>query len=248
MRLWLQARSPLRRIEDVQRLGLLLILTAICGCSADKVKTDASISTPGPSTSVAAATPTAAPAVSDVRPVIVCFGDSLTAGYGVDPDLSYPANMQRDLDAKGYLYRVVNMGVSGETTKDGLSRVPRVLALKPELVVVEFGGNDGLRGLPIGTTQQNLDAIVDALKKGGPRVAMAAITLPPDYGADYINRFNAMYPAIAKKHGVALLPFIYKDVYGLPGYIQDDGVHATAKGNIQVAKNIEGLITPMLRK
>lgn len=212
----------------MQRIGLVLILTAIFA---------------GPSISPALAAPAA-----DTRKVIVCFGDSLTAGYGVDPDLSYPADLQRDLDAKGYKYRVVNMGVSGETTKDALSRVARVLALKPELVVVEFGGNDGLRGLPISTTQQNLDAIVGALKKGGTRVAMAGITLPPDYGPDYIARFNSMYPTIAKKYGVALLPYIYKDVYGLKGYIQDDRVHATAIGNKQVAKNIEGLITPMLKK
>ena len=212
-------------MEYVQRLVSVLILTAIFA---------------GPTFASAAD--------ADTRKVIVCFGDSLTAGYGVDPDLSYPANLQRDLDAKGYKYRVVNMGVSGETTKDGLSRVARVLALKPELVVVEFGGNDGLRGLPISTTQKNLDAIVGALKKGGTRVAMAGITLPPDYGPDYVGRFNSMYPAIAKKYSVALLPYIYKDVYGLKGYIQEDRVHATAIGNKQVARNIEGLITPMLKK
>jgi acyl-CoA thioesterase-1 len=138
--------------------------------------------------------------------------------------------------------------VSGDTTKDGLARVGRVLAVKPELVVVEFGGNDGLRGLPVADTQQNLDTIVSTLKKSGTRVAMAGITLPPDYGPDYVGRFNAMYSAIAKKNSVQLLPFIYKDVYGVAGYIQDDGVHATVEGNVQVAKNIEGLIKPMLRK
>jgi len=186
--------------------------------------------------------------VADKRPVIVCFGDSLTAGYGADRNLSYPADLQRSLDAKGYKYRVVNLGVSGETTKDGLARVAAVLALKPYLVVVEFGGNDGLRGLPIGDTEKNLDTIVSTLKKGGTRVVMAGITLPPDYGPDYVGRFNGIYPAIAKKNDVKLLPFIYKDVYGVPGYIQDDQTHATAKGNVQVAKNIEGLITPILKK
>ncbi len=89
---------------------------------------------------------------------------------------------------------------------------------------------------------------MSTLKKGGPRVAMAGITLPPNYGADYLKSFNQIYPAIAKKNGVALLPFIYKDVYGVDGFIQDDGVHATAKGNVQVARNIEGLILPMLKR
>ncbi len=124
----------------MQRIGLILILTAICGCSAGNGKTDAAVVL---SNAPAATTAAPAPVVDqkpDTRPVIVCFGDSLTAGLGVDHDLSYPANLQRDLNAKGYAYRVVNMGVSGETTKDGLARVGRVLALKPELVVVEFGG------------------------------------------------------------------------------------------------------------
>ena len=212
---------------------MLLILTVIFGYVADGADVPGAL---------------AQQASTDKRPVIVCFGDSLTAGYGVDHDVSYPANLQRSLDAKGYKYQVLNMGVSGETTKDGLARVAAVLALKPYLVVVEFGGNDGLRGLPIGETEKNLDTIVSTLKKGGTHVVMAGITLPPDYGPDYVGRFNGMYPMIAKKNGVKLLPFIYKDVYGVPGYIQNDQTHATAKGNVQVAKNIEGLITPLLHK
>jgi len=232
-------RRPLGRIEDVRRLGVLLILTVIFGYAAGGANVPRVFAAGSAATQEAAA---------DKRPVIVCFGDSLTAGYGVDRDLSYPADLQRSLDAKHYKYRVVNMGVSGDTTKDGLARVARVLALKPYLVVVEFGGNDGLRGLPIGDTEQNLDTIVSTLKKGGTRVVMAGITLPSDYGPDYVGRFNGMYPAIAKKNNVKLLPFIYKDVYGVSGYIQEDRTHATAKGNVQVAKNIEALITPLLHK
>ena len=237
-------------MEDVEKLVVVLILTAICGCSWRSAKTEAPRNKVIYTDAVNTATTveSSAPSAGDARPVIVCFGDSLTAGYGVEHDLSYPANLQRDLDKNGYSYRVLNMGVSGETTKDGLARVQRVLALKPELVVVEFGGNDGLRGLPLSETERNLDEIVGRLKKSGTRVAMAGIMLPPNYGADYGKRFNQMFPHIAKKNGVALLPFLYKDVYGLAGYIQDDGVHATAKGNVQVAKNIEGLITPLLKK
>jgi acyl-CoA thioesterase I len=226
---------------------VLFILTVLSGSPAGNSKTTATVYARTSAIVPATATTNPAPVV-DSRPVIACFGDSLTAGYGVDHNRSYPADMQRDLDARGFHYRVVNMGVSGDTTKDGLARVDRVLALKPELVVVEFGGNDGLRGLPIADTQKNLDTIVSTLKKSGTRVAMAGITLPPDYGPDYVGRFNSMYPAIAKKNNVPLLPFIYKDVYGVAGYIQDDGVHATIDGNVQVAKNIEGLIMPLLRK
>jgi acyl-CoA thioesterase-1 len=185
---------------------------------------------------------------SDTRPVIVCFGDSLTAGYGTDPGESYPDVMQRLLDAQGYHYRVANQGISGDTTKDGLERIGRVVAEHPKIVVVEFGGNDGLRGLPLEQTQANLDAMIARLKASGAHVALAGITLPPDYGRDYIARFNAMYPALAKKYHVPLLPFLLQDVYGVPGDIQDDHTHATAQGNKQVAVNVEHLVQPMLHR
>ena len=178
----------------------------------------------------------------------MCFGDSITAGYGLDQEDSYPADMQRDLDKAGYRYRVLNMGVSGETTKAALLRVQHVLDRKPELVIVEFGGNDGLRGMPIADAQHNLAAIVTALRHGGTRVLLAGISLPPQYGTEYVAQFNAMYPAVAKQTGVPLLPFIYKDVYNVPGDLQDDGVHPTVEGARQVARNIEEMLTPMLHK
>jgi acyl-CoA thioesterase-1 len=115
-------------------------------------------------------------------------------------------------------------------------------------VVVEFGGNDGLRGLPIEQTEANLAEIIEQLQKSGAEVALAGITLPPDYGKDYIARFNAMYTQMAKKYHLRLLPFLLKDVYGVPGDMQDDATHATAKGNKQVAVNVEGLVKPMLRR
>ena len=166
---------------------------------------------PAPSTRVA-------PAV-DARPVIVCFGDSITAGYNVESSVNYPADMQRDLDAAGYRYRVVNMGVSGETTKDGVARVAQVLARKPAWVIVEFGGNDGLRGFPIADSQRNLLTIVQALQKGGAKVMVAGISLPTQYGADYIGRFEAIFPAVTRQANVPLLPFaqLARGVYGVAG-------------------------------
>ena len=184
----------------------------------------------------------------DARPVIACFGNSLTAGYGVDVDSSYPANLQRDLDAAGYHYRVVNVGISGETTKDGLGRIDRVLALKPALVVLEFGGNDGLRGVPITSSRANLDAMLAKLTSSGTHVALAGITLPPQYTAPYIKQFNETYTLLAKKYSVPLLPFLLLNVYGVPGSIQNDGIHPTAQGCEQVAKNVMGLIRPLLKK
>ena len=181
------------------------------------------------------------------KPVLVCFGDSLTAGAGVDPEEAYPAYLQQRLDQDGYPYRVVNAGVSGNTTKDGVNRLEEVLASHPQVVVVEFGGNDGLRGLPVAQAQRNLDLMVQRLKASGAKVAMAGITLPPQYGGEYIRSFNAMFPAVANKYHVPLLPFVLQDVYGVPGDIQQDGVHATAQGNKQVAVNVERLVLPLLK-
>ena len=181
-------------------------------------------------------------------PLIVCFGDSLTAGYGTDPGQSYPDYLQQRLDDAGFHYRVTNAGVSGNTTKDGLSRIEHVIAQHPELVVVEFGGNDGLRGLQLEQTQMNIASIIEQLQASGAKVVLAGITLPPDYGHDYIAKFDAMYPALAKRYRVPLLPFLLQDVYGVAGDIQDDNTHATAKGNQQVAVNVERLIEPLLKR
>jgi acyl-CoA thioesterase I len=185
---------------------------------------------------------------NDTRPLLVCFGDSLTAGAGTDPGQSYPDYLQSDLDNLHYHYRVVNEGVSGNTTKDGVERLPEILALHPAVAVVEFGGNDGLRGLRIEDTRANLDEIVATLKKAGIKVALAGITLPPDYGQDYIDKFNETYRLLAQKYHVPMLPFLLKDVYGVPGMMQEDRTHATAKGNQIVARNVLPLVVPLLKK
>jgi acyl-CoA thioesterase-1 len=198
--------------------------------------------------------PTAAPSVAfdddtaDTRPLLVCFGDSLTAGFGTDPGEAYPDDLQKLLDAGGYRYRVVNSGISGNTSKDGVDRIERVLAKHPKLVVVEFGGNDGLRGLPLEQTKANIAEMIEQLQNAGATVALAGITLPPDYGKDYIAKINAIYPELAKKYHVRLLPFLLQDVYGVPGDMQADATHATAKGNKQVALNVEKLVLPLLKK
>jgi acyl-CoA thioesterase I len=181
-------------------------------------------------------------------PVIVCFGDSLTAGYGAPAGSSYPDYLQQLLDSRGYHYHVLNMGISGNTTKDGVDRLNNVIAAHPSIVVVEFGGNDGLRGLPITATRANLDTIVSTLQHAGIKVALAGITLPPDYGQDYVHAINESYALAAKKFNVPLLPFILAHVYTVPGAMQEDGIHGTAKGNELIAENIYGLLKPMLRK
>ncbi len=185
---------------------------------------------------------------ADRRPVLVCFGDSLTAGLGTGPGQSYPDFLQADLDRLHLRYRVDNQGVSGDTTKDGVERLPDVLALHPAVVVVEFGGNDGLRGLPIADTRANLDRIVTALQRSGAKVALAGITLPPDYGPDYIHQFDQTYTLLARKYRVPMIPFLLQNVYGVPGMMQRDRTHATAAGNKIVARNVLALVLPLLKK
>ena len=221
-------------------IGLASLAVVGFGCKADGGKQDN-----GMSAQVSVQQPASTPQAW--RPVIVCFGDSLTAGFGTEAGQTYPDELQHILDDSSYPYRVINAGVSGNTTKDGLDRIARVIGEHPQLVVVEFGGNDGLRGLPIEQTKQNLGSIIYKLQGAGAKVALAGITLPPDYGPDYVASFNAMYPALARQYHVPLLPFLLQGVYGVPGDMQDDGIHATAQGNRQVAVNVARLIEPMLR-
>lgn len=182
----------------------------------------------------------------DSRPVIVAFGDSLTAGYGVETGLSYPDFLQKDLDQAGSRYRVVNAGISGDTTSGGLSRLDMVTQLAPKIVILELGGNDGLRGLPLSTTRSNLEQIVEGLRKSGAQVVLAGITLPPNYGPDYIREFESIYKDVAAKYKLPLLPFLLKGVVGVPGMMQADGIHATAAGNEVVARLVLTTIRPLL--
>lgn len=239
----------------MRRTAFLAILAALtiplAGCRSDnqaKPAEQPATATSAPASETPPASPQPAPAAADHRPLIVCFGDSLTAGYGAELGKSYPDYLQADLDAKGYHYRVVNEGIGGNTTKDGVERVDSIVAMKPAIVVVEFGGNDGLRGLPIEDSRSNLDKIIATLKAGGAKVVLAGITLPPDYGPDYIRQFNETYSLLAKKYNVPMLPFLLKGVFGVDGMMQRDQTHATAEGNKIVANNVLPLVLPLLRK
>ncbi len=249
-------RAALLAIVSVATAGLVL-----AGCKHPSTSTtstptptstqpDTAKFTPAPA-STAPADPIPDPA-DDPRPLVLCFGDSLTAGYGTEPGDAYPDQLQLLLDDNGFMYRVVNSGVSGNTTKDGLERIDRVLARLAghpgSVVVVEFGGNDGLRGLPLEQTKANLAQMIEQFQHAGAKVALAGITLPPDYGKDYIAQLVAIYPALAKQYHVPLLPFLLQDVYGVSGDMQEDQTHATAKGNKQVALNVEKLVAPLLKK
>ena len=179
---------------------------------------------------------------------LVCFGDSITAGYGLDTSQSYPAVLEPLLSKHGFHYRVVNQGVSGNTTKDAVARVNSIVALHPDVVVVEFGGNDGLRGLPLDATRRNLDSVLTTLQTAKIGILLVGITLPPNYGADYIQSFNAVYRDAASKHHLPLMPMLYDGIYTVPGTIQEDGIHPTAKGSKLIAEHLVPLLLPLLHK
>ncbi len=195
---------------------------------------------------LAAGTPV--PASAAGSHVLVCFGDSITAGHGLSPGQSFPDALQRDLDAQNYHYKVVNQGTSGATTKDAVIALPAVLRVHPEVVIVEFGGNDGLRGLPLAQTQHNLDQVLTALAAAHIKVLLAGITLPPNYGPDYIRSFDQVFQTLATQHHVAFVPMIYKDLIHVPDTIQADGIHPTAKGSEIIARTLLPTLKPLLHR
>lgn len=185
---------------------------------------------------------------ADTRPVIVCFGDSLTQGFGLDPGQSFPDLLQRELDRRGYKYRVENLGANGDTTQDGLARVSMALALKPAIVVLELGANDGLRGQPVAGIERNLGQVIELFQKAKVSVLLAGITLPPNYGPDYVKRFSAIYPALAAKYKVHLLDFLLAGAAGNPRLMQQDGLHPNAEGTRIVAATVFKALAPMLKE
>jgi acyl-CoA thioesterase-1 len=170
--------------------------------------------------------------------IIVAFGDSLTAGAGVAENEAYPAQLERKLNADGHHYKVINAGVSGETSSGALSRIKWVLTMKPDIVILETGANDGLRGVNPELTRNNLDAIVAALKEHGVVVVLAGMRMASNLGREYTEKFAAMYPFVAAKHQVILMPFFLAGVAGDPNLNQQDGIHPTAKGYEIVTANI----------
>jgi acyl-CoA thioesterase-1 len=180
--------------------------------------------------------------------VIACFGDSITAGFGLDPGQSFPSLLQHDLDHRGYRYRVANLGVSGDTTQDGVARLPGLLAEKPAIVLLELGGNDGLRGLQVSVTRDNLEQIIAAAQHAGARVILAGMTLPPNYGPQFIRMFEAVYRDLAAKYQLTLIPFLLQGVAGPAGLMQKDGLHPNAEGARLVEATVRKTIEPFLTR
>jgi acyl-CoA thioesterase-1 len=229
--------------------GALILALALWGCEEQ-------LGSPPPKvqgTSVDARPGVRSPAASNaaLRPeerVLVTFGDSLTAGLGVTAGQTYPAQLQEKLLLAGYRYRVVNAGVSGETTAGALRRVDWVLKSKPEIVILEFGANDGLRGLDLNETRVNLSEIIQRLLAGGAKVVLAGMKLPPNYGRAYTGAFQTLYIDLAKQFDVPLIPFFLEGVATKTTLNQGDGLHPTGPGYSIVVDTLWPVLEPLLQK
>ena len=180
---------------------------------------------------------------------IIFFGDSITAGYGLESaDEAFPALIQRKLDAAGRPWRVVNAGLSGETTAGGLRRLDWILRQPVDIFVLELGGNDGLRGIPLESSLSNLQTMIERIRAKYPPaiIVLAGMQIPTNLGPDYTRQFAAMYPELARKNHTVLIPFLLEGVGGVPSLNQADGIHPTAEGHKIVAETVWRTLQPLL--
>jgi acyl-CoA thioesterase-1 len=210
----------------------IFLLAAIVSCNSNSNKKDTVANQP-----VSKDTTVSSPSK---KKTILFFGNSLTAGYGVDPSEAYPALIQDKIDSLGLNYKVINAGVSGETSSDGNSRIDWILKQPVDIFVLELGGNDGLRGIPLSETKKNLQSIIDKVKAKYPhvKIILEGMQIPPNMGPAYTSKFREIYPALAKENNIDLVPFLLKGVGGDPKLNQRDGIHPTAEGHKIVAQNV----------
>ena len=179
---------------------------------------------------------------------ILFFGNSLTAGYGLEENQGFPALIGKRLDSLGFDYEVINAGISGETTSGGLNRVDWTLKQKVDIFVLELGANDGLRGIPLDETRDNLDKIIDMVREKNPdtEIILAGMQLPPNMGPEYTTEFRNIFPQIAEEKNVKLIPFLLDGVGGIPELNQGDGIHPTAEGHKILADNVWEVLEPIV--
>jgi len=226
-------------------LALTLVIPGLAGCEAGTAE-ETSVRRAEPAVAPAPAAPAPA-ARADAGPLVIFLGDSLTAGYGLAEEQAYPAVLDRRLDVQGTPVRVLNAGVSGDTTAGGRARLDWLLKQKPDVLVVGLGANDGLRGLDLDDTEKNLREIVRRAKAAGARVLLLGMIIPPNYGPDYTEQFREMYPKISKDLDVPLVPFLLEGVGGIADLNQGDGIHPTAKGQEMVAATVEPYLKEILK-
>jgi acyl-CoA thioesterase-1 len=222
---------------------LLLFFTACTRGRSDPPNTDSALARSGARSEA----PDTVPA-RDGRPRIVVLGDSITAGLGLVPDEAFPAVLQQKLDEAGYDFEVVAAGVSGDTSAGGLRRLDWVLDGDVRILVLELGGNDGLRGLTVAQMKENLGAIIAQARAREMDVLLCGMEAPPNFGVSYTTEFRRAFRDLARTPGVRLLPFVLEDVAGVPSLNQADGIHPNAEGARRVAGNVWRVLEPMLAK
>lgn len=186
-------------------------------------------------------------ALAESRTIII-LGDSLSAAYGMEVTESWPSLLQQRLNQNGHAYRVFNSSIAGDTTQGGLTRLPRLLEEQlPAIVIIELGGNDGLRGLPLQVTRNNLAAMVSQSRSAGAEVILAEMRIPPNYGRTYTEKFNALFGELARQHDARLLPFLLQDIALEPGMMQADGIHPTAQAQPAILAAIWDVLEPLLK-
>jgi acyl-CoA thioesterase-1 len=184
------------------------------------------------------------------KPAVLFFGTSLTAGYGIDPERAYPALIQQKIDSAGLGYRVINAGLSGETSAGARRRADWLFQQPVSVLVLETGANDGLRGLPPDSLRANIQAILDRAKRmrPAPKLVLVGMRIPPNYGRAYTQQFESIYPELAKSNGAVLIPFLLEGVGGVTSLNQADGVHPTAEGQRKMAETVWRVLEPVLRE
>jgi len=213
---------------------ILVFFFSLSGCSGESASNDAASKT--------------AAAKQTTRKTIVAVGDSLTAGLGVDESAAYPAQLQRKLAGDGYYFNVVNAGVSGETSSGTLTRIEWVISnLKPDIIILETGANDGLRGIDTDALIKNLDRIVSIIKANNIKMLLCGMKMLPNMGPEYSKAFTRVYPEIAKKHEIPLIPFFLEGVAGDPRFNQPDRLHPTAKGYLRIVDHIYPYVLDMIK-
>ena len=228
-------------------LVLLLSVLLVTACESEETRRVSVEPTPSDSAVSALQDSLARDSASREKNILV-LGNSIAAGYGVSQQQAFPAVLQQKIDSLGLNYNVINAGLSGETTAGGLRRLPWLLRQRIEVLIIELGGNDGLRGVDPAVTKKNLSAIIDTARAHYPEteILLSGMRLPPNLGPEYTERFRSLYPELAKEKNVTLIPFILDDVGGVDSLNQDDGIHPTAQGQRIVAQNVWDKLKPIL--
>lgn len=233
----------MRRIHNMRYASLFIVSASLAFACTQKPKTSETKS------AVAVAADTSSKADKALRKTILFFGNSLTAGYGLeDPSLAFPGLIQKRIDSLGLPYSVVNAGVSGETTASGKGRIGWVMRQPVAVFVLELGANDGLRGIPLQETRSNLQAIIDTVRASNPevRIVLAGMESPPNMGKSFTDGFRKIFPEVAKKNGIALIPFLLEGVAGESALNQSDGIHPTAQGHRILMENTWSVLKGLL--